>query len=243
MNNYWKYAIIGVAIIVSAWLLAEAYKYKYRTEDTITVTGLGEMEFSSDLIVWGGKIQSETYDVADGYAEIERYKDQVLAFIESKGVDAKDVVFDFVEVEKQYTSKYSDEGNYIGQYFVGYMLTQSFSIESEDVDTVESISREISSLIAQGVELTVYSPAYYYTRLDDVKLSLIEQASADARARAEKIATAAGTDIGKVASARMGVFQITGRNTDESYSAGGSFNTSSREKKARITMKIEYKID
>lgn len=243
MKNYLKYAIIAVAIIVSAWLLADAYTYKYRSEDTITVTGLGETEFESDLIVWGGSLYAETYSVADGYAEIEKYKEQVLKFITNKGIDAEDVVFNFIVVDKLYSTKYSDEGNYMGQYFAGYSLSQEFSIESADVNTVETISREISSLIAKGVNLNVYSPDYYYTRLDDVKLSLIEQASADARARAEKIAKAAGTDIGGVASARMGVFQITGRNSDEEYSAGGSFNTSSREKKARITMRIEYKID
>ena len=77
---------------------------------------------------------------------------------------------------------------------------------------------------------------------DDVKLSLIESASADARARAEKIAENAGTAIGRVASAKMGVFQITGANSNEEFSAGGSFNTTSRQKKARITMKVEYRV-
>ena len=40
----------------------------------------------------------------------------------------------------------------------------------------------------------------------------------------------------------MGVFQITGANANEEFSAGGSFNTASRHKKARITMSIEYRI-
>ena len=73
-------------------------------------------------------------------------------------------------------------------------------------------------------------------------MGLIETASADARMRAEKIARNAGTKIGRVASARMGVFQITGANTNEEFSAGGSFNTASRQKKARITMRVEYRV-
>ena len=97
------------------------------------------------------------------------------------------------------------------------------------MERVETISREISSLIAQGVSIEAYAPDYYYTKLDDVKMGLIETASADARMRAEKIAVNAGTKIGRVASARMGVFQITGANTNEEFSAGGSFNTSSRQ--------------
>jgi hypothetical protein len=38
----------------------------------------------------------------------------------------------------------------------------------------------------------------------------------------------------------MGVFQITGQDSNENYSYGGAFNTSSRNKKASITVKTEY---
>ena len=252
MKQNLKYVIIGVAIVISAWLLGRAYTYKYRSQDTIVVTGLGETEFASDLIVWNGEIVVETQDVASGYAQLERNKQKVLEFITSHGVAAeqltppgvtvKQVVFKFVNVHKQTEPVYSANGNYAGQRFVGYRLSQAFSVESSDVDKVENISREISALIAQGISIEAYSPSYYYTKLDDVKLSLIEQASADARARAEKIADNAGTSIGRVASAKMGVFQITGANSNEEFSAGGSFNTSSRQKKARITMKVEYRV-
>jgi hypothetical protein len=242
MKQNLKYVIIGVAIVVSAWFLGRAYTYKYRSQDTIVVTGLGEMEFSSDLIVWDGEIVFETQDVASGYAQLERNKQKVQEFISSRGVASDEIVFKFVNVYKQTEPVYNANGNYAGQRFTGYRLSQGFSVESKDVDKVENISREISSLIAQGVSIEAYSPSYYYTKLDDVKLSLIEQASADARMRAEKIADNAGTSIGRVASAKMGVFQITGANSNEEFSAGGSFNTSSRQKKARITMRIEYRV-
>lgn len=242
MKQNLKYVIIGVAIVVSAWLLGHAYTYKYRSQDTIVVTGLGETEFASDLIVWNGEIVYETQDVASGYVQLERNKRKVQEFISSRGVAVDEIVFKFVNVYKQTEPVYNANGNYAGQRFTGYRLSQSFSVESNDVDKVENISREISSLIAQGVSIEAYSPSYYYTKLDDVKLSLIESASADARARAEKIAENAGADIGRVASAKMGVFQITGANSNEEFSAGGSFNTTSRQKKARITMKVEYRV-
>ena len=59
----------------------------------------------------------------------------------------------------------------------------------------------------------------------------------------EKIAECSGGKLGKLESARMGIFQITGQNSKESYSWGGTFNTSSREKTASITMKLTYKVD
>ena len=41
----------------------------------------------------------------------------------------------------------------------------------------------------------------------------------------------------------MGIFQITGQNSNEDYSWGGTFNTSSKEKTASITMKLDYEVD
>lgn len=237
-----KYIIIGLSAIVCAIVLGRSYTYKFRAQDTIVVTGLGETEFTSDLIVWTGTLTAEAMDVATGYAQIEQSKLKVQQYLSSKGLPQEAVVFEFVNTDKQYTPVYNASGNWAGQRFAGYQLRQRFIVESADVEKVETISREISSLIAQGVSIEAYAPDYYYTRLDDVKLGLIEKASADARTRAGKIAQNAGTKIGRVASARMGVFQITGANTNEEFSAGGSFNTSSRQKKARITMRIEYRI-
>ena len=71
-------------------------------------------------------------------------------YLEQKGIPAEAVVFQFVNVDKQYTPNYTANGNWAGQRFTGYELSQRFTIESTDVEAVESVSREISSLIAQG---------------------------------------------------------------------------------------------
>ena len=243
MKNYGKYLIVAVAAVLCASVLARAYVYKFQQQETITVTGLGETQFESDLIVWTGYITAESQDVASGYAQIEKNKRLVAEFIASKGIPADAIVFEFVNVNKEYESVYAPQGGYMGQRFTGYSMRQRFTVESTDVDAVESVSREISSLIAKGVSMEAWEPAYYYTKLDDVKLDLIEKASQDARNRARKIAKNAGTSReGKLVSSLLGVFQITGSNSNEEYSAGGSFNTSSRQKKARVTIRAEHRI-
>ena len=243
MKDYAKYFIIAIAAVLSASVLARAYTYKFQQQETITVTGLGETQFESDLIVWTGYITAESQDVASGYAQIEKNKRLVAEFIASKGIPADAIVFEFVNVSKEYESVYAPQGGYMGQRFTGYSMRQQFTVTSTDVDAVENVSREISSLIAKGVSIEAWAPSYYYTKLDDVKLDLIEKASQDARNRARKIAKNAGNSSeGKLVSSRLGVFQITGSNSDEEYSAGGSFNTSSRQKKARVTIRAEYRI-
>lgn len=233
--------VIAAAVVICALILGGAYKYKYKEQHTIVVTGLGETEFVSDLIVWRGWIVADSKSITEGYAILEESKNKVEEFITGKGVEADDIVFMFVNNFKNTEAIYQD-GNYVGQRFTGYTLRQQFTVESTNVEAVENISREISALLAQGVQIESSQPDYYYTKLNDLKLELIEQSTADAKARATKIANEADTKLKKLKSARMGVFQITGANTNEEFAAGGSFNTSSKNKKAQVTMRLEYKI-
>ena len=139
-----RYLILGLAAIVCAVVLGRAYTYKFRAQDTIVVTGLGETEFTSDLIVWSGALTAESQDAATGYARIEANKEKVRRYLVEKGVPEEAVVFEFVNVEKLYTPVYNANGNWAGQRFTGYGLRQRFTVESRDVETVERVSREIS---------------------------------------------------------------------------------------------------
>ena len=174
MNNT-KYWILALAIIVAAALVGRAYTYKYRAQQTIVVTGLGETEFSSDKIVWSAAITAEAPTAAAGYLKIEESKAKVVEFLAAKGVATESVVFGFVNADKQYQPLYNENGNWMGQRFTGYELRQRFEVESTDVALIEQVSREISSLIAKGVAIEAYAPDYYYTKLDDVKMGLIDR--------------------------------------------------------------------
>jgi hypothetical protein len=116
-------------------------------------------------------------------------------------------------------------------------------VESKEVDKVEGISRQVSELINSGVEFYSESPEYYYTKLSELKLKMISQATKDATNRAMKIAENAGSSLGRLKNADMGVFQIVAQNSSEDYSWGGSFNTSSKNKKANITIKMNFMLD
>ena len=71
---------------------------------------------------------------------------------------------------------------------------------------------------------------------------MISKATEDARLRAEKIAEFSGGKLGKIVSAKMGVFQITGQNSNEDYS-GEEHLIPVQKKTASITMKLVYDID
>ena len=80
-------------------------------------------------------------------------------------------------------------------------------------------------------------PEYYYTKLDELKLQLIEEATQNAKDRIDLMAQGTGSTVGELSSANLGVFQITAQNSNTEYSYGGYFDTSSRNKTASITVR------
>lgn len=242
MKDFIKYAIIGISCIVCAIILGNAVTYVFKSQHTIAVTGLGEENFTSDLIIWNSTITVEADNQQSGYTAIAQAQKKVANYLQSKGITDSELTFSFVNVDKRYTSVYNSDGNWVGQRMDGYDLRQNFVVQSNDVEKVEKASREISKLIADGVNLDIMTPDYYCTNLDSIKLELIEKASADAFQRAKKIADNAGAKLGKASNVKLGVFQITSSTGEEEYSYGGTFNTSSRDKKGRITVRAEYQI-
>ena len=233
--------IFGFAIILAALVLGNAYVKRANPPQVISVTGLGTQNFTSDLIVWEARFVAFNAELKTAFEQLNNDKELVRKYLVAKGITTDSIIFNSVQTIEQRDNKY-DNGNYVGSIFRGYELSQSVQIESTDVSKVEQISREITELLNQGVQLTSVPPRYYYTKLADLKIEMISKATEDARIRAEMIAENSGGQLGELQSAKMGVFQITGQNSDETYSWGGAYNTSSKNKTASITMRLEYMV-
>ena len=234
--------IFATAIIIAAYLLANAFVNRNKSEGIISVTGLGKADFTSDLIVWEGSFSKESYDLQKAYNDLEKDKKIIYTYLLDKGVANEELVFNAVASRKQTKPKYSSDGKYIGDEFLGYILTQSLQIESNNVKNIEQLSREITELLNKGIQFYSQAPRYYYTKLADLKIEMISKATNDAHHRAQKISENSTSVLGELLSAKMGIFQITGQNSNEDYSWGGTYNTSSKNKTASITIKLNYNI-
>jgi hypothetical protein len=234
-------AIAALGFSIGLGLLGNAIKNRNAGENTISVTGLGSKKFTSNLITWSGNFSRNSFELKEAYAQLSNDKKVIAEYLTSKGIDQKDLVFSAVDIQKQYNYNNDSAGN-SHQVFAGYQLSQSVSIESKDVAKIENLSRNITEIINLGIEFTSSQPNYFYTQLADVKLAMIADATKDAKDRAEKIAENAGSGLGNLKKATMGVIQITAPNSNEDYSYGGTFNTSSKEKEASITIKLEYQV-
>ncbi|MBL0883451.1 MAG: SIMPL domain-containing protein [Chitinophagaceae bacterium] len=240
IRSYIQYIIIVIGFILGCLLIANAYRYKFQSTETISVTGLAETDFISDQIVWKGVFTRYGVDLKQSYQALKSDEAEIRKYLQTRGVPDSNFVFSSVNVEKNYETNYDDNGRIRGTIFRGYILTGIVTVDSKNINLVEQVSREVTELLQKGIEFNSNRPNYYYSKLNELKIDLLAKASQDARQRAESIAKNSGVGIGKLKKATMGVFQITGKNNNEEYSYGGSFNTSSKQKTASITLRVEY---
>ncbi len=241
-KNLIPIAIASLGFIIGLAFLGNAIKNRNKSENTISVTGLGTKKFTSDLITWNGSFSRNSFELQSAYNELAADRKIINDYLISKGIKPAEMVFSAVDIQKQFT--YTNDGNgNSSQTFAGYQLSQTVSIESKEVAKIENISRNITEIINRGIEFTSAPPNYFYTKLAAVKQQMIADATKDAKERAEKIAENAGADLGNLKKATTGVIQITAPNSNEDFSYGGTFNTQSKEKEASITIKLEYQVD
>ena len=241
-KNIITIAIAALGFVAGLGLLGSAIKNRNKSENTISVTGLGTKKFTSDLITWSGNFSRNSFELKSAYDELSNDRKVIENYLISKGIPKNEIVFSAVDIQKQF-NYVSDSNGSSHQTFAGYQLSQSISLESKDVAKIENLSRNITEIINLGIEFTSSKPSYFYTKLAEVKQEMIANATKDAKERAEKIAENAGSDLGNLKKATMGVIQITAPNSNEDFSYGGTYNTESKEKEASITIKLEYEVD
>jgi hypothetical protein len=244
--------VIGIALVLTAFLLGTAFKNRNENLDSISVIGLGTKDFVSDEILWSGSFTTISMDIKTAYTKIVNDQKIVTDFFISKGFNANEFSFGAVNFQKKYKevrieNPNNPDQNQIEQVFEGYEATQTIIFSAKKnpqmMKKIEAVSNKTSELINSGIELSSNSIQYTYSDLPSLKQSLIEKATKDASERANKIVNTADGKIGKLKSASMGVFQITGQGSTEEDSYGGINDIYSKNKTARITVRLEYGLE
>lgn len=231
--------VLAIALVLSAALGAHALERVRASRQTITVTGSAKQAITSDMIIWRGFVAHQANDLQTAYADLKRSMDALRAYVRSKDVPAEEVTETPITTITLYG--FNEQGMQTNE-ITGYRLQQGIEIRSRDVDRVARISREATELINQGIALESMPPEYLYTKIGDLKIKMQAEAARDAKTRAEQIAEATGSTIGKVRSARMGVLQITPAFSVE-VSDYGINDTSSLQKDITAVVTVEFEVE
>lgn len=230
---------IAAATVASTVIMSRALmKMKKFSIEVISVTGSAERKISSDYIVWKASFSRRNAEMTAAFAALKGDLAAVKEYLFSKGIDEKEIVI--AQVASEILYKKNEKGNPTNE-IEAYRLTQGIEVRSDDVNKVAEVSRESTELINKGIEFISLAPDYFYTKLAELKLEMLSEASQDAKRRAEKMAASTGNGVGFMRSSKMGVFQITPVNS-LAVSDWGENDTTSLEKRVTAVVRADFAI-
>lgn len=216
-------AVLALANILCAAILTWGWVHAKAEAKAISVTGSAKKTIQSDLIVWTARVNASDPDLVKAYEALRGSSDKVLAYLKAQGISDGQVTVSSVGTIKRHAK---DQKGNDTEKVVMYELYQEVTISSGEVKKVADVARKITTLIKDGVMLDSQSPRYIYTKLADLKIDMLAQATKDATTRAKQIAANSGSDLGPVIDAKMGVMQINPVNGNEVSSLGNSDQSS-----------------
>ncbi len=236
----------SVTIFSSLDIIADYARKKIIVKENIQVTGSSSIDFTSDLIVWKASFYAKDENLKSAFSKIKSDRKKINEFLSSKGLSNDQIVFKSINIKKEYKTKktYNKDGDPVDseELLVGYNLSQELIVSSSNVELVELISNEVTELIEQNIYISSYSPDYFYSKLGELKIKMIDLAAKDGLLRAQTAVEGSGAQLGGLIQTSIGVFQILGKNSNDKFSWGGTLNTKNKNKTAKVNVKQKFKI-
>ena len=228
-NNF----ILGICIFLGlatlGYLLSSAaIKYK-EYERTVTAKGLSERELKADIVIWPIRFTATSNDLAKLYDDIESNTSEINKFLTDKGILSKEISFGFPAITDKLAQQY---GNTRKAEF-RYTSFQTVTVYSTKVESVRELMSSLSALGKKGIVFSGVNhetrTEYIFTRLNEIKPEMIEEATKKAREIARKFATDSQSKLGKIKRATQGQFSIKPRDKNNPHI-----------KKVRVVSTVEY---
>lgn len=225
--------ILGIALVLGlsslGWFLSNAaIKYK-EYERTVTVKGLAEREFTADVVIWPIQFTLASNNLQALYNDVDANTNTIISFLTAHGIKRADVTISAPAITDKSAQQYG--GNERAEF--RYTAVQTVTVYSDAIETVRQVMGQLSELGKQGIVLTgnnyAAQPEYLFTRLNEVKPQMIEEATRKAREVAEKFAQDSDSTLGKIRKASQGQFSISARD-----------NNNPQIKNVRVVSTIEY---
>ncbi|MEM7763730.1 MAG: SIMPL domain-containing protein [Pseudomonadota bacterium] len=222
---------VGVAIGLiglGALLRTAALDYK-ATERSVRVKGLSEREYPADIVIWPIQFTVADNDLGLLYESINRNTGAIRRFLNARGIEDAEITTPAPAITDKSAQQYG--GGPRAQF--RFSAIQTVTVYSENIDTVRAAMNGLSALGEQGIVLSgdnyMAQTEYLFTRLNDVKPDMIEEATRKAREVAEKFASDSDSQLGKIRKASQGQFSISPRDKNNPHI-----------KRVRVVSTVEY---
>jgi hypothetical protein len=206
MKTILSACILSVGLFAGAFCIYCGLNNFANKDRYVSVKGLAEREVMADKVIWPMTYNFVENDLTALYDGVERQKNSIVAFLKRNGVTEEEIFIPSPSVVDRYAQSYVPDN-----VRSRYQASGKIVVTSSDVPKIMSIMTQQAELLKQGVavENNEWSVQYLYTSLNDLKPSMIEEATRNGRAVAEKFAADAECDLGSIRFANQGQFSIT----------------------------------
>jgi len=219
--------IIGMGVL-GYFIQQTALQYK-AYERVVSVKGLSEREYPADTVIWQIQFTVAKNDLPSMFEDIDQQTKLVVDFLRAKGLEESNVSLSSPAVIDRKAQQYGSDQAI--EY--RYLASRTITVYSQNIEVVRAAINEIGELGKQGVLLNQDPYAnrieYSFTKLNDIKPDMIEEATNNAREVAEKFAKDSQSSLGKIKRATQGQFSIFDRDSNTPYI-----------KKVRVVSTVQY---
>lgn len=228
--------VLALGIAIGGWQIGHGFVAGREPSRVVSVKGVAEREVKADLALWPLRFVATGNDLAQVQGKVTADETRVRAFLTAAGLTPDTTEVQGLEVTDLLAQAYRS-GPVDSRYIVGMTLM----VRTTDVEKVVVASQQLGRLVAAGVVLSgqgggpIQGPVYLFTRLNDIKPSMIEDATKNARQAAEQFAHDSDSRIDGILRASQGLFQILPR--DDVPGAGEQQQVA---KIVRVVSTIDY---
>ncbi len=212
--------LAGVAVALGLLLLGIALRNGINSfkekERVVSVKGLSEKEVPADKVIWPLMYKEIGNDISQLYVSLENKNKAIKDFLMKNGISEDEITVSAPEIIDMKAERYVNEN-----ITYRYNATSVLTVSSGKVDLVRKLISEQSDLLKQGIVITSgdyrYQTQFLFTKLNDIKPEMIEEATKNAREAALKFAEDSDSKLGKIRTANQGQFSITDRDANTPY--------------------------
>jgi len=228
--------LVALGLSLGGWFIGDGFARGRSFDRFVEVKGLAEREVTADLALWPLRYVSTGNDLTAAQAQITRNTRQVFAFLSRNGIDTTAVQLQALEVSDAFANRFPGE-----RAGPRYVIQQTVMVRSGKPNVVMAASQRVSELVGAGVVLSssgeygIGGPTFIFTRLNQLKPSMVKEATANARAAAEQFAADSRSDLGSIRQASQGIFVIMPRDQAPGVNEGAQL-----QKIVRVVSTVQY---
>ncbi len=234
--------IVGVAIVLFAFIMQMVAGKIVNKENSITVTGSAERIVKSDAGKLTINLSERAFGDTGGITvsrQITLASNKVVEYLKKSGFDAGEMEVGNVTLSP--ICELSNQGYENCSIGVkGQNGNQTITVNSKNIDLVKNVAAKITGEV-YGINIQNVTVEYLFNGLKDVRVEMLTEATKNAKERAEAVAKAGGASVGSISSLSSGVFQVTAPNS-VNVDDYGTYDTSTIDKKVTATVKANFSI-